>query len=109
MKNAIVALVMLAAASPVLANQSTPEWRATPRLDVVRPWHSDAQKKLFELQRDLKAAMPATANRPKVVCGMTIIPADPKIDPKMLFAPKSDSGIEYKLRAIDPPICNPAR
>jgi hypothetical protein len=109
MSNAIVALVVLGAVSPVFANQSTPEWRATPRLDVVRPWHSGAQKKLFEVQRDLKAATPATANRPKVVCGMTIIPADPKIDPKMLFAPKSDNGVEYKLRAIDPPICNPAR
>ena len=48
------------------------------------------------------------SSKPRVVCGMTIIPADPRADPKMLIEPKGD-GVDYKIRAIDPPICNPAR
>jgi hypothetical protein len=35
---------------------------------------------------------------------MTIIPADPTIDSKMRRAPKAD-GVDHKIRAIDPPVC----
>ncbi len=39
---------------------------------------------------------------------MTILPADPKIDASMLVEPRA-GGIDYKIRAIEPPICNPVR
>ena len=47
--------------------------------------------------------------KPKVVCGMTLIPADAAIDPKMLIAPKNNDPLKYTIRAVDPPICNPSR
>jgi hypothetical protein len=54
---------------------------------------------------------------PKVVCGMTVIQADPGVDPNILVKPaiveptrrnlKPVRGkIEYKIRSIAPPICH---
>jgi hypothetical protein len=44
--------------------------------------------------------------KPVVVCGTMILPADPRIDPKMRIAPPSD-GADHKLHTITPPICKP--
>ena len=41
---------------------------------------------------------------PSVVCGMTVIPADPKIDPKIRVAP-SNTGVTFTMRAIQPTVC----
>jgi hypothetical protein len=50
-------------------------------------------------------AAPGTVpERPALVCGMTVIPADPAIDPKMRREPAPD-GTRYTLRTIEPPIC----
>ena len=109
----IFAVIVLLAASPAFADQSTPTPRSSARFGALRP-SQDPYKQLFEPQKNLfaprRAMQPsiAAAGKPKVVCGMTIIPADPKTDPKMAIARKSD-GIDYTLRTIDPPFCNPAR
>jgi hypothetical protein len=42
--------------------------------------------------------------KPAVVCGMTLIPADPKVDARMRV-PAADSGVTFTLRSIQPPIC----
>jgi hypothetical protein len=105
MSNALVVLVMLSAASPVLADQSNRTPPSAARFGVLRPAQSDPYRKLFEPQ---KAVRQPSANqkaaRPKVVCGMMIVPADPKHDPSMVLQPKAD-GIDYTIRAIDPPTC----
>lgn len=44
--------------------------------------------------------------KPTVVCGTMIVPADPTIDPKMRVKPPSQ-GVEHKLRIVKPPICKP--
>jgi hypothetical protein len=49
---------------------------------------------------------PTPAAKPKVLCGMTVIPADPSIDPKFTIAPP-DRQTKYTIRAIEPPICKP--
>ncbi len=41
---------------------------------------------------------------PSVVCGMTVIPADSTIDPKIRVAP-SKSGVTFTMRAIQPKVC----
>lgn len=48
----------------------------------------------------------ATPQKPFVVCGTLIVPADPKVDPKMRVGPPDD-GMDYKLRIVKPPICKP--
>ena len=46
----------------------------------------------------------ARAARPSVVCGMTLIPADPKIDPRMRVSPPA-GGATFTMRAVQPTIC----
>ena len=58
---------------------------------------------------DWNAGPPADAPRrsePSVVCGMTLIPADPTIDPKIRVAPKDDR-VKYAMRVVPPTICRP--
>jgi hypothetical protein len=54
---------------------------------------------------------------PKVVCGMTVVQADPGVDPGFLVKPAPveptrrnlrpvRGKIEYKMRSIAPPICH---
>jgi hypothetical protein len=47
------------------------------------------------------AASPASA---KVVCGMTVIPADPTFDARMRHA-VPDGGTRFAIRSIEPRIC----
>jgi len=71
---------------------------------------SKPYKQLFDPQASAKEALrqaPAQGKvppRPKLVCGMVIVPADPNVDPKMAKTPQQ-SGVEYKIRVIEPPIC----
>jgi hypothetical protein len=60
----------------------------------------DARRALRERQTALRLLPPEA---PRVVCGMTIIPADPSIDPKMLI--EVPSAADYTIRRIPPPIC----
>ena len=44
------------------------------------------------------------AAKPSVVCGMTVIPADPKVDPKMrVIVP--DRGVAFTMRVVQPTVC----
>jgi len=52
------------------------------------------------------ATDPNATPTPKVVCGMMMIPADPKVDPKMRFAPP-DNGVNYALKVVPPAVCKP--
>jgi hypothetical protein len=91
--------VVIAAASPAIAGEWKPN-KANPYRGLFAPQ---------PLMQAITPAAPKEQAKRTVVCGMTIIPADPTIDPKMRLVPKKDAGIDYKLRVIDPPICNPAR
>lgn len=54
------------------------------------------------------ATQPLTTAKPKVVCGTTVITADPSIDPKFKFMiPGPDRPTRFTIRAIDPAICKP--
>jgi hypothetical protein len=44
--------------------------------------------------------------QPKVVCGMTVVPADPAIDTKFRVAPPDD-GVKYALKVVQPAVCKP--
>jgi hypothetical protein len=44
------------------------------------------------------------ASRPSVVCGMTVVPADPAIDPKIRVAPR-DNGVKFAMKVVEPTIC----
>jgi hypothetical protein len=44
--------------------------------------------------------------QPRVVCGMVVVPVTPAIDPKMVAQSKNDPNVDYKIRKIEPRICN---
>lgn len=49
---------------------------------------------------------PAQAPKPSVICGMTVVPADPKVDPKMTVR-RPDNGTKYTLKVVEPTVCKP--
>jgi hypothetical protein len=64
--------------------------------------------RLFEPQAKMappqRSGAPAAESKPRVVCGMTVIPADMSIDPKMQMKRK-DSPTRYAIRSVPPPMC----
>jgi hypothetical protein len=50
------------------------------------------------------SAGPSAAPKPSVVCGMTVIPADPAIDPKIRVAPP-DNGVKFAMKVVEPTVC----
>ena len=53
-----------------------------------------------------QTADPNADSQPKVVCGMTVVPADPKVDPKMRVA-TPDAGVKYAMKVVPPTVCKP--
>jgi len=94
----VVSLVgLLVIAAPASAQEFKPQAnffaqqkKAAPRPQVDWNWRPSA---------DSTPAAKAT-----VVCGMTLVPADPKVDPGMRV-PAPSSGVSYTLRKSPPPIC----
>ena len=41
---------------------------------------------------------------PTVVCGMTLVPADPKVDPKMRVE-LPERGVTFTMRVVPPTVC----
>jgi len=88
-------------ASPAPVSQSA--WRpnkSNPYKGLFRP------APLVKPTERSEAAQPSTAAKPKVVCGMTMIPADPSLDPKFTKTPP-DRATKFTIRAVDPAICKP--
>lgn len=104
MAKTLVVILALATVAPALA-QSRPNPQANARLGALRPAGS-AYRALFQPASPIATAAPRAQSR--VVCGTTLVPGDPAIDPKMLM-PRASKGVEHTIRAIDPPICNPTR
>ena len=43
--------------------------------------------------------------QPRVVCGMTLVPATPDLEPKMVVQRPSDPNVEHKIRVLTPRVC----
>ena len=96
MRNAAIVVIMFAVTVPVFGDQSS-----------INP---KGYKQLFQAQQALKAAVAQSQAKtsplkPKVACGMMIVPADPTVDPKMRITPPQNPNLEYKIRVIEPPLC----
>ena len=112
MRHAAVFVMMLLATTPAFGDQSAPNPQENARLGALRKTERpNPYGNLFKAQQLLQQAVADKAGdaKPKVVCGMLIIPADPSLDPKMRITPPQDPNVEYKIRAIDPPVCNPSK
>ena len=58
--------------------------------------------KLFQIVPN-GSGQPDARNQPRVVCGMTLIPADPNVDPRIRVVVPSTP--DHKIRAVHPPAC----
>jgi hypothetical protein len=63
----------------------------------------EALRRRQQLQH-LQPVAPPGQETPQVVCGMTIIPADPSIDPKMILEVPAGS-VDFTIKRIPPPVC----
>ena len=118
MRTAAIVGVMFVMSVPVFAQQKAPAPQVTARFGALRSeQQKDPYGNLFKAQEELKKAlaqaqlaMPKSMMpKSKIVCGMLIIPADPKVDPKIAIPPNKTPNLEYKIRVMEPPICNPAK
>jgi len=91
----LTGLAILAGAQLVLASE--------PRAEK-NPYRRLFEPSAIRVTPFPESAGPAADSKPRVVCGMTLIPADPKIDPKIRITPK-DSDTRYTIRVVPPPIC----
>ena len=108
MRNAAIVVLMFVVTVPVFADQSSKNPTVTMRFGALRKDQSkDPYKQLFGAQQAPKKTPQQAAEdlKPKVVCGMMIIPANPDLDPKMRVTPPQDSNLEYKMRVAEPPMC----
>lgn len=103
-------LIVTLMAAPVWAGQLS----ANPNMHALsgasrKSEQASPYDKLFQAPQAPKPVSPekTAAAKPKVVCGMLLIPADPSIDPKMSVTPPKDAGVKHTMRAITPPVCNP--
>jgi hypothetical protein len=91
---------------PPAAGAATKNWLVPPGKDpfgnisfgtlATRPKMASPQ------ERDTRGRPSA---RPRVVCGMTVVPVTPDADPRMVVSPKPDSKVEYKIRTVSPRVC----
>jgi hypothetical protein len=113
MRQGLILAVMLATAAPVQGDQATLAAPPSARFGTLRPAQTqDPYRQLFAAQQALKSALEqakAATSKPTVVCGMLMVPADPKIDPKMAVTPPQNPNLEYKIRVFEPPVCRPSR
>ena len=114
MRNAILILaILLAVAGLATADQTALNAQSTTQFGALRPAQSsNPYSKLFEARGALKQAVQqestkARTPKTRIVCGMTIIEADPSIDPKMGVTPPKDEKVRHTIRAVEPPICWP--
>lgn len=111
MRNArLVLAILLAVAGPATADQTALNPQSTARLGALRPVQSaNPYSKLFEARGALAQAvqqeLTKAAPKRRIVCGMTIIEADPSIDPKMAVTAPTDEKLRYTMRAVEPPMC----
>jgi len=108
-----ISLTLVAGAIPISADQPAAAPPFAARFGAQRPAQLSPYAKLFEVREALKQAQQAAgtqaAPKKQIVCGMTIIEADPFFDQKMRIAPDRDANVKYTIRAVDPPICRPSR
>ena len=115
MRSAAVVVLMLVVAVPAFgdqpAAQGSPQSKA--RFGALRQAdRSNPYSDLFKAQEALKKAVEqqaSSAPKRRVVCGMTIIEANPGVDPQMVVEVPRRPDVKYTIRAIDPPVCNPSR
>ena len=78
-----------------------------PSQDDERPLLFEDKQRLMErlkLQFEMRRADALRSPNRRIVCGLTVITADPAVDPKMILEFRDSS--DAKIRRIEPPVCS---
>jgi hypothetical protein len=99
-------LVLLITAASASAQNSIPSVSlSAPGASDLRARVQDALRKHLQQQSTSRLVTPAP--KPRVVCGMTVIPADPAIDAAIGHPAPRPDGVKFTLRMVEPPACRP--
>lgn len=101
-------------APPANAVITTPPWfQSTQQMDFLAKKAAEnpaAKRRQRAVAQALEQKVGETDGvatlQPRVRCGMTLVPADPKVDPEIRHTPPAD-GTEFTLRGIQPQACRP--
>jgi|SRR5882672_2290106 len=107
-----IGLMAVVAGGPLLQSERTEQQAPGTLQAVKRPY-----QKLFitpppepgtavRLQLSPDALTVKSEQRPRIVCGMVVVPVTPAADPKMVVQPKDGPKRDYKIRVIEPRLCN---
>jgi hypothetical protein len=94
------ALIVLIAPPAVAAAEQTVDWKPSITLSAPKPAFKPY---IVDWGARPSAAQPSTP-KPSVVCGMTLVPADPAADPKMKAA-VPNRGVTFTVQSVPPTIC----
>jgi hypothetical protein len=89
-------------AAPITAGLERPAPRAGPFARLFIP--SEEREAGTLLQRHALEQRQETEETPKIVCGMVVMPADPRIDPRMIHR-SEDRSTTFHIKRIAPPTC----
>ena len=81
-----------------------PDQRQQPRSPQLTPNDRQREEALRTLREEARSRLQGST--PKIVCGMTVIPADPAVDPKSVKPAPRDK--KYTMRSVTPPMCGSA-
>jgi len=81
-----------------------PDQRKQPPSPPLTPNDRQREETLRTLREVARSRLQGST--PKVVCGMTVIPASPALDPKSVKPAPRDK--KYTLRSVPPPMCGSA-
>lgn len=111
----VIPLVLVGTLAAVGGQASAPRFSSEPAAaqdHSIVPPGKDPYANVFRviqekraMQQLLKTQQSKTAET-RVVCGMVVVPMTPDADPKMLVQPLEKTKTEYKIRKIEPRLCN---
>jgi hypothetical protein len=95
----ILSLTMALPAVAATAGQAA-DWKPSISLSAPKPAF-----KPYLVDWGARPSVEQTATpKPTIVCGMTLVPGDPKVDPKMKVT-LPDRGVSYSMHVVPPTVC----
>ena len=108
----VIVLLAVVAGGPILQSSRTEQPAPDTRQSVTRPYQKlfvtppPQPGKAVPLERHSHALTAKAEQRPRIVCGMVVVPVTPDADAKMIAQSKATPKPDYKIRVIEPRICN---
>lgn len=101
----VLVLLITAASASAQNSRPSPPLGAPGASDLLAK-AQDALRKHLQ-QQSLTLKLEPQSHKPRMVCGMMVIPADPTIDAAMRHPVPNPDGVKFTLRMVEPPACQP--